>query len=261
MLWFFIFIGLFLIFFLINRFQQAKILSLFKKNNVLVSGLRGRGKDVLFSFVVNRRKQNYISNICYSSPKARYKCFPFSKELFEIGGNTYRNLTNNNVIPYTYPLPDGLDFYISDAGVYYPSQYATELIKQYPSTPLFYALSRHIADCNVHANSQAQGRIWDKLREQSDKYVVLNRTLFIPHTRIYYTSISVYDNAESAEKLLKMPYFGIGKKAREARNNFFIAHGTIKKIRYISILKYKFDSRAFKTILENNQKDYNRTSI
>lgn len=241
----FIFLGLFLL----NKWQQRKLLSCFKRGNVLISGLRGRGKDVAFSFVINKRKQNYISNINYSSPKAKYKCFPFTKELFELGGNTYKDLKNNDIKPYNYPMPDGIDYYISDSGVYYPAQYATELVKNTPSAPLFIALSRHLGDCNIHCNAQNQNRIWDKIREQSDQYVVMTSCHFIPFTKIFFLAMRIYSLEESAEKQIIPPRFGLGKTAKEARYNFEIAHGKIQRVFFVSRLKYKYDSRAFKKIL------------
>ena len=45
---------------------KRKILTLFKKGNVSICGLRGTGKDMLTANVIARRKRPYISNIDYN---------------------------------------------------------------------------------------------------------------------------------------------------------------------------------------------------
>ena len=42
-----------------------KIVKMFKKGNVCITGLRGTGKDVLMGNVINRVKYPYISNLDY----------------------------------------------------------------------------------------------------------------------------------------------------------------------------------------------------
>ena len=76
MLWFLIILSLVFVFFVFNALKKRAFVDLFKQGNVLVSGMRGKGKDVAFCVVVNARKRDYISNVNYSSPKKRYKCFP-----------------------------------------------------------------------------------------------------------------------------------------------------------------------------------------
>ena len=107
----------------VNRINQRKVINIFKNGNTMVSGLRGRGKDLLFCWVINKRKENYISNVNYSSEKKKFKRFNFDTKVWELAGNTYENLADGNIKKYVYPYPDGIDYYISDAGVYFPSQY------------------------------------------------------------------------------------------------------------------------------------------
>jgi hypothetical protein len=52
-----------------------KIIRMFEDGNVCVTGLRGRGKDMLMSNVVVRRKKPYVSNVDYKGKKARFKRF------------------------------------------------------------------------------------------------------------------------------------------------------------------------------------------
>ena len=81
----------------INFINKKKIIKQFKQGNVLVSGLKGQGKDLLFCWVVNKRKENYISNVEYSDPKKKYKCFKFNTKVMNIGGNTYESFINEEV--------------------------------------------------------------------------------------------------------------------------------------------------------------------
>lgn len=253
---FFVFLAVVFIFSIINYFHSRKFISYFKAGNTVVSGLRGRGKDLAFCYVINKRRCNYISNIQYSSPKKKYKRFDFDIKVWELAGNTYKDFADGSIKSYVYPYPDGIDYYISDAGVYFPSQYHKELEKCYSSAPLFHALSRHLGDCNIHCNSQKQSRLWDKIREQSDVYIVMAGAFFIPKTKIFFVKYRVYDNEETAEKQLRLPFFGIGKRARESRNAFFATHGRIKSSWFVGRLPYAYDSRRFKKILENGCIDY-----
>lgn len=241
---------------LINFINSKKFIRYFKQGNTCVSGLRGAGKDLAFCYVINKRKQNYISNIQYSSPKKRYKRFEFDTKVWELAGNTYEDLVENKIKEYVYPYPDGIDYYISDSGIYFPSQYHKELEKRYKSAPMFQALSRHLGDCNIHVNTQNQCRVWDKIREQSDIYIVMNGIYFIPKTKIFLATYTYYALEESAEKKIKIPKFGIGKKAKELKLSFMLTNGEIKKGWFIGKLPYSYDSRRFKRILEGNLKDY-----
>ncbi len=234
---------------LVSIFNKRKFVKMFSRGNVIVSGLRGQGKDLAFCVVINARKKPYVSNVQYTDNK-KIKWYPFKKEYLTIGGNTYKDFTDGTVKPYKYPLPDGVDFYISDSGVYLPSTYCNDLVKQYPEAPLFMALSRHLGDCNVHNNVQNVNRLWDKFREQSDIYIQMDGSKVF-FGKIAVISAWIYERQESCEKRIKPPYFGLfGKAVKDRRIAFEIAHGRIDKISFICLLPYKYDSRIFKTILE-----------
>ena len=142
MLWFaFIPIVLLFIVILVSLINKHRFVSLFKQGNTLVSGLRGRGKDVAFCVVVNAHKKNYISNIIYSSPKAKFQCFEFDEKVWELAGNGNFDFVDNRLKPYKYPYPDGLDYYISDAAVYFPSQC------KYHFVHVFYPISDFELEC------------------------------------------------------------------------------------------------------------------
>ena len=249
-------LGVFALIFIISAIKKRAFVKLFDGGNVIVTGLRGRGKDLAFCLVVNARKRDYISNIQYSDPRKKYKRFPLDLKVWELSGNTYTDMITGEVKTYVYPYPDGLDYYISDAGIYFPSQYQAELCKKYKSAPMFQALSRHLGDCNVHCNVQNMPRLWDKIREQIDIYVRMDKCSFIGKTKWCYVRAYSYSTEESCVKAVVPPHFGIGKVGREARYNFEIVHGKIKKYGFFARLPYNYDSRRFKKLLENNLKDY-----
>ncbi|MDE6401239.1 MAG: hypothetical protein K2L54_01355, partial [Clostridiales bacterium] len=91
---------------------------------------------------------------------------------------------------------EGCDAYVSDGGIYLPCHYNKELNAKYPSMPIAFALSGQLYDMNVHLNTQALNRPWDKLREQADSYIQVLRT--IPHGEYLYTKIVGYDNYDDA---------------------------------------------------------------
>lgn len=248
-------LAIFVILVVLSVVNKARFVCLFSQGNVLVSGMRGRGKDFAFCVVVNARKRNYISNVQYSSPRKKYQRFDFEPKVWALAGNTYDDLIGGSPKKYVYPYPDNVDYYISDAAIYFPASYFNELNKKYKAAPMFQALSRHLGDCNVHCNTQVQTQLWDKMRLQSDIYVVMQgcRRIF---GKLFYLKAFVYSLAESAEKQIKRPHFGLGKRASEAKYNFEIAHGTITKLGFFCRLPYKYDSRRFKRILENNCEDY-----
>ena len=253
MIFLFIVIAILVIWFFVNLINKASFVRLFDQGNTIVSGMRGRGKDMAYCVVVNARKKDYISNVNYSDPRKNYKRFPLDLSVWSLSGNTYTDLVSGEVKPYNYPYPDGLDYYISDAGIYFPSQFAVELAKKYRSETMFQALSRHLGEANVHCNVQAQNRLWDKIREQCDIYIVMDQCKVpkLPFFKKFCRLTAyVYDLAESAEKQIKPPRFGVGKIARDNKLKFEIAHGRIRRIRFWSRIPYMYDSRRFKKILE-----------
>lgn len=256
MKWFFLVLVVIVFFVSVYSFiNRHRFVSLFKKGNCIVTGLRGCGKDMAFSIVVNARKKNYISNVNYSDPKKKYKCFEFDTKVWELSKNTYQDFADGTLKQYVYPYPDDIDYYISDAGVYFPSQYCNELVKKYKGAPLFQALSRHLGDCNVHCNVQNLNRLWDKIREQSDLYIrMADCKVFF--RKLVFLRAYVYETEESCSARLVPPYFGVGSKAKDRKNAWICAHGKVQRISFFAKLPYAYDSRRFKRLLENGLKDY-----
>lgn len=245
-----------------------KIIKEFEKGNVCVVGLRGCGKDMLFANVIARRKLPYVSNTNYYCKHSPYMKLVFDKLNVK---NNYKNFINDNIIPYDYPYIEGCDIYISDCGIYLPSQYCNELNKLYPEFPTFYALSRQIADNNVHFNVQNLNRVWDKLREQSDIYIMANSCKVfkgrIPiigrlFNGLVFQTVTTYDKYQSCVdrvepyKPAPVPLFAskelkaqIQRSNEEAKRRYREVYGNVKRRLLIYRNKSKYDTRLFKGVL------------
>lgn len=230
---------------------MRQIIKLFESGNVMVCGLRGSGKDMLFANVVCRRKKPYISNVDYGDFWVKFR--PDQLNI----NNTWESFMADCVKKYEYPFGDGFDFYISDVGVYMPSQYQGELCKKYPQIPLFAALSRQVAGCNFHINSQNISRAWDKLREQSDIYIRCLKTKVF-FRKLVVQQVIIYDKFDSADNRvppfpLRRPVFNANRvqQYQIQKANYLISHGSVKKRTLIYLNKSNYDTRIFKEMLKN----------
>lgn len=245
---------------LFNIANKAKIVRYFKETSVLVGGARGRGKDMLFNFVIEKRKRSYISNVQYAGaseaengtevkPKDQ-KWIDFEPIYqWSMGGNTNRDFIEGKLKQYKYPYQDRIDYYISDIGVYFPSQEFAYLNTRYKGAVAFQALARHLGDCNIHGNTQAFNRPWDKIREQFETFILMDRTRVL-FGKFVKQRMYIYDRLESAEAKIKPMKHGIGRTARIEREKFRAQYGSIEKVTIRYILKNKYDSRRFKKMLE-----------
>lgn len=238
------------------------IIKLFEQGNVCVTGLRGQGKDMLMSNVVVRRKRPYVSNVNYDGRvrkrRSKHSIYrPFNPLDYDTH-NTYDDFITGRVKSYTFPHIDGTDIYISDAGVYFPSQYCNELNKKYGGLVSFMALSRHLGDCNVHINVQNLNRCWDKIREQSDTYIQCNRCIVF--LGFVFQTITIYENYDSCVK--RVPPFRMSRpimnKDRQqqyeiAYTNFITTHGKIRRGFLFYRNKSKYDTRIFKTMMSSGE--------
>lgn len=237
---------------------MRKTIKLFEQGNVCVVGLRGCGKDMLFANVVARRKQPYVSNTDYHCKKSPFIKLRLDKLNIK---NNYKNFISDDIVPYDYPYPERADIYIADCGVYLPSQYCNQLNNLYPEFPSFYALSRHIADNNVHFNVQNLNRVWDKLREQSDIYirVVSCKVIFkrwVVQKYFYYDKYQACVDRVDPYKHIKIPLFAnrelrslLRQKDEEMKRLFKQQHGTVRKHTMIYKNRSKYDTRLFKGVL------------
>lgn len=235
--------------------RLKKIIKLFEEGNVCVCGLKGRGKDMLMANVTQRRKIPYVSNVDYGGV-----CYPFIPLEFDCGRNTYEEFIDGDLYPYEFPFADGTDVYISDAGVYFPSQFQGDLVKKYGFFCSFMALSRHLGECNVHFNVQNLNRCWDKIREQSDVYIMCNgcKVLF---GKIVVQRVTLYELYDSAVRRvpqfrLKKPWINADRRFQweTQKQNYDISYGNIRSGLLIYRNRSQYDTRVFKEMLKNGKK-------
>ena len=163
----------------------------FRRCNVIVDGKKGTGKDLLFAHVIYLRGEPHYSNITYNGLTTEIDIAEMTA-----GNNTYENFIRGQVEKFAPAFNESEDFYISDGGIFLPSQYNTELDKQYAGLPIFYALQRQLYNSNTHLNLQSIGRLWIKLREQADSYIRALRTKDCGDHLV--VTVRTYDNYESA---------------------------------------------------------------
>lgn len=232
-----------------------KFVKLYDMYSVSVSGSKGSGKDLITANVIARRKRPYISNVDYKCKYATH--YPFDYSLLDCGGNTYENFLSGNIIPYEFPYPDFTDLYLSDCGIYFPSQYNGELNKKFREFPTFMALSRQLGNCYVHTNTQSLNRVWDKIREQNDYFIRCRRS-FVLFGKICITFLTTYDKADSCLNRVRpcrvtVPMFApknARMQARIYRDTFYNQHGEVKDRVLIYWNKSKYNTRLFKEMLK-----------
>lgn len=233
----------------------GRIIRLFKNGSVLVCGVRGAGKDMLFSNVCIRRKLPYVGSTDYGG---QFQMFDYSK--IDLNGNTYDDFIRGTVKYFEWPYEDGTDFYMPDSGVYFPSQYCNELNKKYPQLPLVQALIRHLGLANWHTNVQRPNRVWDKIREHYDNFIMCKWCCVFG--KLVVQKVIVYDRFEAFSKdvppfPLKRPILNMDRRFQYEiqRTNYLISHGVIKPHILIYFNKSSYNTRAFKEMMLNGKKD------
>lgn len=211
----------------------------FSRCNVIVFGKKGSGKDLLFAHTIFLRGETHYSNIRYNDNTQIISLLDVS-----CGGNTFKDFINDTIETLEPIFEEEKDIYISDGGVYFPCQYNELLNKSYGSMPLYYALSRHLYNSNIHVNVQALTRLWDKLREQADSFIrVIDKQLFNEY--IIVTAI-IYDTYERA--CSERP-----PSAEELKNTIYGKVALRKFKIYLSELEY--DTRYFKNVFFESKKN------
>lgn len=233
-----------------------KIIKMYERSSVSVCGMKGRGKDMLTANVVARRKKPYISNIDYGG-----NFIPFDYKDIALG-STYKDLISGNVKPYIFPYNDGTDIYLSDCGIYFPSQYCNELNRDFKDLPTFIALSRQLGLCSVNTNCQNLNRVWDKIREMSDAYIYCNwcKVLF---GKLVIQKVTIYDKYESALNRVKpnrikiypwdIANYDVRTRKQMYIDTFANNHGDVKSKLLIYINKSNYDTRHFKGVFSNEK--------
>lgn len=225
---------------------KSRIVRAFKDGSVMVSGRKRYGKDVLFQAIINTRKEPYFANLNYGGD---YHNITF-KELL-LGTNTYNNFIKGNVeICYKNKALEGKDIYISDGGVYLPSQADSLLHKTYPSLPITYALSGHLWANGIHCNTQRLDRVWKALREQADYFILMRkRCLKLPFIIVLFTTeYTKYDSA--LQELAPMKSTLFNKYSKAEKELYKAKHGYIKDgLMIVRKSTLKYDTRAFHEII------------
>lgn len=223
----------------------SNILNNFKHCNVIVAGKKGTGKDLLFQWVINKRKrESYYANISYGNKYQNIKLLEVST-----APNDYKAIVTDKIQPQPHRIREKNDIYISDIGVFLPSYMDSTLYKLFPSMPIYYALSRHLANNNVHCNTQNIERGWKALREQADFYCITKKTIRIFGFLI--TKVITYDKYESARQgLLPIKHRLMNKYSKAEVDVYRATNGDIRQGHIIQRIKtLKYNTRAFEEIL------------
>lgn len=249
------------------NFGIDKIRREYEKRAVTVTGMIGSGKDLLTANVIERRGMPHISNCPYNK-----LTMPYNYEALTCGGNTYRDFVEGTIKKYDFPYFDGCDIYLSDCGIYFPSQYCNELNKQYKFLPTFMALSRQLAQGHVHTNCQNLNRIWDKIREMSDLYIYCRwvKVIRIPiiKKQLVLQYFTMYDKAQSCMDrvkpcMVKMPILPkreVKAQIKMYKDNYTNTHGMVRNKFIVYINKASYDTRFFKALLKNGKGEENENN-
>ena len=235
----------FLLVFTTYKINKSFLLRKFEEGNVIVAGKKGKGKDLLFQYVINNRKQHYYSNISYGNDYHEIKLKDISTDL-----NTYTEIVEDNITKTQHKFFECTDFYISDIGIFLPSYMDSKLYKQFPSMPILYALSRHLYNSNIHCNTQNIERGRKALREQADSYIIVRKTIKI-FNYFFITKFTFYDKYETAKANILPLKKRFGNKFSKAEQDLFNANNGLVKNMYIVKTKksLNYDTRAFEKIL------------
>lgn len=236
---------LFIVFYKLDK-NARFLVKIFRTSNVVVFGKKRKGKDLIFQKVINKRKEKYYANIPYG-----HDYNPISLSDVSVSPNTYEDLINGTITPIS-PNPDRekADIYISDGGVHLPSQYNHILNKKYPSMPLYYSLSGHLYDSNVHVCYNGSiSRLWDKLREQADEYIKALGTVHF--LGFFFTKLRYFEQYETAVKnILPMKGSFFNKETKALKKQFDATHGVIKDMWIFQFRKsLYYDTRYFRQLL------------
>ena len=225
---------------------KTKLLECFTSGNVIVFGKKGKGKDLIFNKIINLRNRKCYANIPYNKDLCKVK----SIKDFSVAPNTFTNIIEDNIQVVKKTNEEETDFYISDAGSWLPSQYEGKLNNRYPSFPIYYALSRHLTNSNIHVNTQYLGRVWSKIREQADSYIMANGTIRIFNLLI--TKYRYYELYASAMSSM-LPYKSSSlspAEIRAAAKDHEAKHGIIKDYFIIQkVSNCNYDTRYFHKVM------------
>ena len=238
-----------LVFMLILYLNNQFVVKKFEKNNTIVFGAKGNGKDLLFQLVIKKRNVPYMATQDYG-----YQYIKTSIKDLNLDPNTFETLIEGNItLSKKHYNWEGHDFYISDGGIYLPSQYDYLLSKLYPSFPIVYATSRHTYNLNIHVNTQALSRVWIKVREQADSYFKMRGAVSIG--KYLFLKVRYYSEYKSADAgIMPMVNPGLASKNNMLysttpammKAQFESMNGIVKDMLCVIKKKHiKYDTRHF----------------
>ena len=229
-----------------NHLNYKFLIGNFNRFNVIVFGKKGTGKDLFFQSIIRKRKKPYYSNISYGYDQRKH----ISVGDISVAPNTFDNSLENNFVKVPRVFEEKIDFFISDGGIYLPSQYDSSIDKKYPSMFIFYVLIRHLYNSNIHINYNGSiTRLYKKLREQADGYIKMRRSI-----RFFAWMIMLgtyYDKYESAEQsLLPLKVAMLNKYSKADALLYKAQNGDIRDFFiFIPLKSIKYDTRYFKNKL------------
>lgn len=243
--------GIFVVYWIVRFVKDgAFAVRCFERGNCIVAGHKGNGKDLFFSYIINKRGKRHYSNIRYNPDT-----IVLDPRAFNIDPNTYRNFLDGNVVQIKKKLEEGLDYYLSDGGIFMPSTYQGEMVKQYPSLPLMYAIQRHLYNSNFHVNVQNLPRLWDKIREQADYYFWAVQSIRIGK-RLFIQKLRYYENYEAAKqnvipfKIDRRLLLFNDKRQEALKHQFDAQNGSVRYLYILNRLpKEHYDTRYFHGVL------------
>lgn len=223
---------------------KRKVINEFRRCNVVVDGKKGSGKDLLFSEVIYKRKEKYYSNIDYGHGGEVITCQDVS-----VSPNTYKDFIEGKNVVVDRRFAEGKDIYISDGGIFLPSYMDSVLYKQFPSFPIYYALSRHLANHNIHVNIQNFGRLWKGLREQADSFIHVHGTISVPFFLLIKATIyEDYASASEHVRPIKVRFFN--KYSKAEADKYHAERGDIVQGWFVVPKRHiKYDSRYFEKVV------------
>lgn len=223
---------------------KRKVIREFKRCNVIVDGKKGSGKDLLFSEVIYKRKEKYYANVDYGGDGEIISAKDISVE-----PNTYVDFIEGDVTQVRRRFAERKDCYISDGGIYLPSYMDSVLYKKYPSFPIYYALSRHLACHNIHVNVQNFGRVWKALREQADSFIHVHCTLNLPF--FLFVKATIYEDMNSAINHVRPMKSRMFNKTSKALADQYTAERGEIVTGWVIIPKshVKYDTRYFEKVI------------
>jgi hypothetical protein len=233
---------------------------IFQHANTLTFGKKRKGKDLLTQAIIRERKAEYFANITYG-----YKYNHIELSEISLYPNTYENFINGKITKIKWiKKREKVDIYIDDVGNKLPSQYNHVLNKKYPSMPLYYSLSGHAYDSNIHCNyNGAYTRLWDKIREQADDYFRALMTVKIGP--FLFSKYRYFEEEQSAKNnLLPMPRkFFSNKEYNSLQKQFEATNGFIKDFWIVQPLwKIKYDTRFYKRVFFYvDKEDYTKREL